>query len=108
MLVEVDGGSLFRQQDFLIQPVGESGGGAGVFVVERRIAGRRFGVFQADEIKGAAEMQIVVQRGGNDVIRRTDDFGDVFDDGLIVAQAGERSDFCHGFAPGNRFVIEFH
>jgi hypothetical protein len=78
--------------------------GAGVFVIERTIAGGCFGIFQADEIIGAAGMQIIVQRGGNDVVRRTDDFGNIFDCRLIVAQAGERSDFCHGFAPGNRFV----
>ena len=60
MLVEIDGGGLFRYQDFLVQPLGESSPGAGVFVIGGRIAGGCFGIFQADEIIGTAGMQIIM------------------------------------------------
>ena len=52
MLVEVDGGSLFRQQCYPASRR-ECGGGAGVFVAERRIADPSFSVFpRRRELKG--------------------------------------------------------
>ena len=91
MLMNVQAGIVIRLKDAFLQPFLEGGCSAGIAVVRLSVRLQFATELYADEVRRAAMIEFLLKSGADNIIRRTNDIGQVIRQRWIIVYTVKRA-----------------
>src|SRR5208283_3864220 len=95
LVVDVQAAGGVVQENAVLLPVAQAAGGARVAVIAVGVGSRFLVQDQADNVVRAAVVELLLQRGIDDVVRRRHHVGEGSDPSQVVAVSAESTDVRH-------------